>query len=274
MKKIMRIGIVGCGAIGSSLAAAVAKDFKGKARLTAVFDTDAAKADTLSRAQGRGAHLAVRDLSQLIARAELVIESASARSSWAIAKASLAKGRSVMIMSVGGVARHLPALRKLSERHRQKVYIPSGALAGIDALKAAREDRIRGVTLTTRKNPRAFTSVPYVMKKKIDLSALTRETLLFSGPAARAVTLFPQNINVAAILGLAGIGSRKTRVRIVADPSLQENLHEVEIRSRAGDIFTRTRNRVHPRNPKTSYLAVLAAVAMLRQIVSPVVIGT
>ncbi|MFZ2357253.1 MAG: aspartate dehydrogenase domain-containing protein, partial [Candidatus Omnitrophota bacterium] len=88
------------------------------------------------------------------------------------------------------------------------------------------------------------------------------------------VKYFPQNINVAAILSIAGIGAVKTKVRIVASPKISRNIHQIEITSEAGKVFTRTENVLHPGNPKTSYLAFLSAVATLKQILEPVKIGT
>ena len=85
---------------------------------------------------------------------------------------------------------------------------------------------------------------------------------------------FPQNINVAAVLSLAGIGENKTQVRIIASPGVTRNTHEVRIESPAANISTRTENVLHPDNPKTSFLAVLSAIAMLKHILEPVVIGT
>jgi aspartate dehydrogenase len=179
-----------------------------------------------------------------------------------------------MIMSVGGVAGRLKQLNALAKNNHSRVYIPSGALSGIDALKAANIGRINKVILTTIKNPASFRGVKYIETRGINLNKIKKDTVLFSGKAAEAVKYFPQNINVAAVLSLAGIGVNKTRVRIIASPEVTRNIHEVRIESGAGNITTRTENVLHPDNPKTSYLAVLSAVAMLKQILGPVKIGT
>jgi len=268
MLKKLKIGIVGYGAIGSSLAKVIRRDFSRSARLVAIYDLDKAKAGFINR------KLLVNSLLQLIKKSDLVIECSSAGSSWGIAKSALTQGRSVMIMSVGGVIRHYRQLRSLAGKHNAKVYIPSGAISGIDALKAARIGRIKKVMLTTRKNPLAFKGVKFVQAKGIKLEKIRKDTCLFSGPASKAVKYFPQNINVAAVLSLAGIGPDKTLIKIVASPSVHKNIHEIQINSEAADIFTRTENILHPDNPKTSYLAVLAAVATLEQIIEPVKIGT
>ena len=128
--------------------------------------------------------------------------------------------------------------------------------------------------MTTKKPPKAFEGVTYLTKNNITLDGLTEDKVIFEGNADLAVFAFPQNINVAAAISIAGIGPEKTIVRIVASPHISRNIHEIEIESEAGKIFTRTENVIHPDNPKTSYLAVLSAIAALKGILSPIKIGT
>ena len=128
--------------------------------------------------------------------------------------------------------------------------------------------------LTTRKPAIAFKNAPYVTRNEIDLSRIKKETTLFSGKAKDAVKAFPQNINVAAVLSLAGIGKDKAMVRIIASPDSKINSHEIEIESKAGKSFIRCENTPSPENPKTSYLAALSAISALKQIFDPVKIGT
>jgi len=114
----------------------------------------------------------------------------------------------------------------------------------------------------------------FISEKKIKLGQIKKDRVLFHGAAEEAVRHFPQNINVAALLSLAGIGPRRTRVKIVASPRARANTHEIEIISEAANVTSRTCNVLHPDNPKTSYLAVLSAIATLKQILEPVKIGT
>jgi aspartate dehydrogenase len=274
VKKKIKIGIVGCGAIGASLAKAIVEDFSGDARLVALYDIEENKSGSVSRRISKNKNLATGDLKGLINRSDLVIECASSLHSWDIARGVLTGGRDIMIMSVGGIISRFANLTRLARRYNSRVYIPSGAVCGIDALKAARLSQIKSVTLTTRKHPRSFKMVGYIQEKRIDLDKIQGEKLLFSGTAKAAVKYFPQNINVAAVLSMAGIGQEKTKVKIIAAKSAKRNIHEIRIESSAGDIITRTENVLHPDNPKTSYLAVLAAVATLKQIFDPVKIGT
>jgi aspartate dehydrogenase len=134
--------------------------------------------------------------------------------------------------------------------------------------------KVTKVQLTTRKHPRSFAGNAYAESRRIDLAHLKKEMVLYSGSAQEAIRYFPQNINVAALLAIAGLGLRNTRVIIIADPAVRNNIHELEIVSSAGSVRTRTQNLLHPDNPKTSYLAVLSAAAMLKQILNPVRTGT
>lgn len=274
MARLLKIGIVGCGAIGTSLAKAITGGFRKKAKLAALYDTDIDKAIKLSDMVSKKKDLYVNSFSHLIMKSNFVIEASSAKCSWSIAKNCLSSRRDIMIMSVGGVVSRLGELKRLSSRYSAKVYIPSGAISGIDALKAAALGKIKSVTLTSKKNPISFSGIEYVKKKGINLKTITKDRILFSGKAKVAVKYFPQNINVAAVLSMAGIGEDKTSVRIIASPKIKKNVHEIRIESEVVNISTRTENILHPDNPKTSYLAVLSAIAVLKQILEPVKIGT
>lgn len=273
MVRKLRIGVVGCGAIGSSLAKAVVSDFAREARLVSIYDIDRDRALGLAR-KLKNESLVSPSLGYLIKRTDLVIEAAEAKACLEIARSVLSKGRDIMIMSVGGVITHTTQLRILARKNQAQIYIPSGAICGIDALKAASEKKIRKVVLITRKNPRSLQGIEYIRRKGLRLDKIKRDTVLFSGNARQAVKLFPQNINVAATLSIAGIGQARTRVKIIASPKVKRNIHEIYIESDVGKISTRVENLVHPGNPKTSFLVVLSAIATLRQILQPIRVGT
>jgi len=155
-----------------------------------------------------------------------------------------------------------------------RIYVPSGAISGLDAVKGAMVGTISNATLTTRKSPKQLEGAPYVVKNKIDLKSLDEPSLIFSGSAKEAVSAFPANINVAAALSLAGIGADKTLVQIIADPACKKNIHEIELEGDFGKLIAKTENVPSPRNPKTSYLAALSGVALLQRITSSLVVGT
>ncbi|MCU0665740.1 MAG: DUF108 domain-containing protein [Candidatus Omnitrophica bacterium] len=274
MRKKIRIGIVGCGAIGSSLAKAITKEFSADAYVSALFDTQPDKAQLLSVALRKDISLAVSSLKDLISFSDFIIESSSAQASGGICRQAVNNGKDILVMSVGGLLKSYPRIFNLAKKKKVKVYIPSGAIGGVDALKALNLSDVKKVTLTTTKNPIAFKKVEYLIKKRIVLSEIKSKKVLFYGNALRAVRCFPQNINVAAVLSLVGIGAKQTKVKIVASPKVNKNIHEVQIISRAGNFYSRSENVLHPGNPKTSYLAFLSAKALLRDIFLPVKIGT
>lgn len=274
MPRPLKIAIAGCGAIGSSLAKTIVSDLAAKAQLVSLYDADMEKAYKLA---GKFANpkLVALNPDDSINKADLVIEATKATYAFELAKKTLLACRDIMIMSVGGIIEHYKELAVLAAEKNARVFIPSGAICGIDGLKAANCGKINKVILTTKKPPKAFLGVPYIIKRKIRLDNITEDTLLFEGDALSAIKFFPQNINVAATLSLAGIGPKDTVVRIVATvQDNAKNIHELEIESQAGRIIIRCENVIHPDNPKTSYLAVLSAIATLKQILEPIKIGT
>jgi aspartate dehydrogenase len=274
MAKKLTIGIIGCGAIGNSLASSIKDDLSKVAVVSALYDVVASKAIATSRLLVHNSALAVSSLTQLFKRSQLVIECARAQDSFSIARKAVLQKKDIIVMSVGGLIGGYQKLFLLAKKRNVKVYIPSGALCGIDGLKAAGLGKIRSVTLTTYKNPASFLGNSFLDRAGIDLAAFKKERVLFAGSAAQAVARFPQNINVAAVVSLAAIGPARTTVRIIASPFIHKNIHELKIVSDAATITTRTENIPHPCNRKTSFLAVLSAIATLKQIVQPVRIGT
>lgn len=269
---MIKVGVIGCGTIGTELSIACQRRFGDEVTLEAIADIDIARAHKLQKKlRPKPRILAIDDL---IRRCDLVIEAASARTSADIAKKALSQGKDVMIMSVGGLLGREKEMLRLSKTHRCCLYIPSGGIVGIDGLKAAKIGRIHRVQITTRKPPQGFEDAPYVIRHKIKLKNLKAEKVLFEGNAAAAVRGFPKNINVSATLSMAGLGARKTKVRIIATPQMLMNVHEVYVVGDFGSFYTRSENFPSEQNPKTSRLAILSAVATLERILKNVKIGT
>jgi len=154
------------------------------------------------------------------------------------------------------------------------VYLPSGAIAGLDALKAVR-DELESVVLVTTKNPNSLKGAPFFDSSDIDPEKISEPTILFDGTAKEAVSLFPKNVNVSALLSLVGLGGDNTSVRVVADPNTDKNTHEINANGKFGNMKITVENEPDSMNPKTSRLATLSAVELLRQICTKEVqIGT
>lgn len=269
---MIKVGVIGCGTIGRELASACRKRFSEEVTLEAISDQDLSRARKLQK--DLKPKPKILNVDELIRRCDLVIEAASKHAAYDLAKKTLSQGKDVMIMSVGGILGREKEIFNLAKTHRCCLYFPSGGVVGIDGLKAAGIGKIHRVTLTTRKPPQGFEDAPYVLKHNIPLKNLKEEKLLFEGNALEAVRGFPKNINVSATLSIAGIGAKRTRVRIIATPHMLVNVHEVYVVGDFGSFYTRTENFPSEHNPRTSRLAVLSAVATLERILKNVKIGT
>ena len=266
----LQVGIVGLGTIGRAIAQALDTSDMA-ARLRAVHSRDTAKVRqfvTTLRHQPD-----VVPLDELIATCNLVIEAATQTALAQIAPPTLAAGKDLMVLSVGGILDH-PEWADLAARHGCRIYIPSGAIVGLDGVKGASIGRIDSVTMTSRKPPQGLAGAPYVEEQGIDVFALTAETVIFEGTAREACKGFPANVNVSAALSLAGIGPDQTRIRIMVAPGSTHNIHDVEIVGEFGRLTTRIENVPSDTNPRTGKLSYLSAIAMLKEITSAVRCGT
>jgi aspartate dehydrogenase len=268
----LKIGLVGCGAIGTEIARSIDRG-EIPAELVAVCDHNPANAEKLISSLERKPVRA--NLEELVRLSDVVVEAASQRAVPAVAKAALEKGKVLMIMSVGALADVdlYKKVKQMALENGAKVYIPSGAISGLDGLKSASMGTIRRITLTTTKSPAGLEGAPYIVKKGLDLRTFKAPALIFEGSAAEAVKAFPANVNVAATLCLAA-REGDVRVRIIVDPEIKVNRHEIVAEGDFGQITTRVENVPSPKNPRTSYLAALSAIATLRSIAEPVKIGT
>lgn len=270
-KKKLKVGIIGCGAIGSILAKACVDNLKNKVDLIGICDINRARTEALKKKLK--INICILPLNKLIRKSDLIIEAAAAGFSGKIAAKAVSAGKDVMVMSVGGLLNRLRLFEK-AKRKGCRIYLPSGAICGLDGVKAAKIGRIKSATLVTRKPPGGLEGAPYIKQKGINLKAIKKDRIIFSGSASEAVKNFPKNINVSAVLSLAGIGAKKTDVNIVVSPESKRNIHEIELKGDFGRIFTRCENVPSKANPKTSMLAALSAIATLKGILEPVRIGT
>lgn len=267
----IKVGIIGCGTIGSKLAMIIEKEI-AEMEVFALCDIDKEKAFKLSEKFSRVVH--IMSIEELIDKSDLVIETASSSISAGIVKLGLEKAKIVFALSAGGLIKGLAEYKRLAQLKGGRLYIPSGAIAGLDGLKAISTSKIEYVTLTTKKPVKGIKGAPFIKRNNIDLDNIKTDTLIFSGTVEEAVEEFPQNINVAANLVLSGIDSSLITVRIVTSPNFTCNTHEIKAKGEFGQITSVCENLPDSDNPKTSFLAILSAGAALKQIVSPIRIGT
>lgn len=239
------------------------------ASLVALFDVSGSNLQNL-KAKLRTGPEAYSDFRGFLSSGtDIVVEAASQDAVREFGKMILESGKDMMVMSVGALAegRFLAELLETAARKNCRIYVPTGAIAGIDAIRSV-SHLLESVTLTTTKSPKALAGAPFFETSKIKLDDIEESTVIYEGSADKAVKAFPANVNVAAVLSLAGIGVDKTKVRIVADPQAATNQHEIVATGSFGEIRITVNNVPSPGNPKTSFLAVLSAIECLRSICS------
>ena len=265
------VGICGLGAIGMHVAQALDAGRIEGMRLAAVSARD------LSRAEARVAALAgppaVVEAGRLAELAEVVVECAPAEVFESVARPAVEAGRVLVTVSVAAL---LDAMH-LVERAREtgaRIVVPSGAILGLDAVRAMAEGEILSVTLETRKPPRGLAGAPHLARNGIEVDGLTEPKLVFSGTAREAARGFPANVNVAAALSLAGIGPDRTTVEVWADPGVDRNVQSVRIVSEFAEAEMTIRNVPSAENPRTGRIVAPSIIACLRRMTAPLVAGT
>ncbi len=241
-----QVGIIGCGAIGSLIADAAKMGIVPCDGLI-VYDS---KRDCARRIADSTSFpvIVAESVDDMIRHNPVVIaEAASQQAVRDYYEMVLSAGIDLIVMSVG-------ALLDL-DLDNGRVHVPSGAIGGLDAVRSAAIAGIKEVVLTSRKNPRA-----------LDRSE-REEKLVYDGFAEEAVKLFPKEMNVAATLSLAARPAR-VRVKVVSDPKVDRNVHEVHVEWKQGEMFFRFLNDPHPDNPKTSALAAWSAISLLRDLLA------
>ena len=261
-----RIGLLGCGAVGTQIALAIDSG-KIPATLTHVYDIEGSQADNLVSKLKQKPEVVANSHLLSSNPVELVVEAASQEAVRNDAVSILQNKKDLMIMSAGALLDE-SVFEVISDACRdfgKTVYLPSGAIAGLDALKAVK-DELESVMLVTTKNPNSLKGAPFFDNSDIDPEKISEPTVLFNGTAKEAVSLFPKNVNVSALLSMVGLGGNNTSVRVVADPKTDKNTHEIIANGKFGNIKLTVENVPDPTNPKTSRLATLSAIELLRQI--------
>ncbi|MFL6381672.1 MAG: aspartate dehydrogenase [Nitrososphaeraceae archaeon] len=269
---IKGVALIGCGTIGKEIAFAVDSGRIKNASIVTLFDkVKSAAYELRSKLHHNDPHI-FSDFTEFISSrsfkdTDIVVEAASQDAVNSFCKKIVENGKSLMIMSVGALADQLLLSELLDKAsHNQcHIYVPTGAIAGIDAIRSVRH-LIDSVMLSTTKSPKALSDAPFFNMAGFDPSKLNQKTVIYEGSAADAVKKFPSNVNVAAVLGLAGVGIENTMVKIIVDPNTDRNQHEITVNGKFGEMTLSVRNIPSPTNPKTSFLAVLSAIECLRSV--------
>jgi aspartate dehydrogenase len=267
---IMNLVFLGFGTIAGIIYAAIENGNLPGIKATGVLDP--ALSNEKAEKLGESGVPVFKNLDEAVSSSpDLVVEAASQQAAKDHVPFILSRGIDVLSLSVGAYL-DPKVMDRISKEAEGSLYISSGALPCMDAVKAASLGTLNRVELTTRKRPRALLGAPGLDLLPLDIAALKEPYTVFQGNAADAVRLFPANVNIAATLSLAGVGGEKTRVKIIADPDLQVNIHELHL---AGDFgtFAATIECLPSANPKTSMIAASSAISVLKNLKRKIKIG-
>jgi len=266
----LTVGIGGFGAIGGTLARRLDQGVPGL-QLVAVSARDVGRAE--QRVAALEHPVPVVTLSALAGLAEIVVECAPAAVFREVAEPALLAGRIFMPVSVGQLLEH-GDLIDLATRTGARIIVPTGALLGLDAVRAAAEGEIRSITMVTRKPPEGLAGAPYLERHGIDLESLNAPLKVFEGSARDGARGFPANVNVAAALSLAGIGPERTRLEIWADPHVTRNIHRIVVEADAARFEMQIENVPTAENPRTGRITALSVIAALRRLTATLCVGS
>jgi aspartate dehydrogenase len=275
MQNQIQVGLIGCGVIGGFVLDAIAAGKIKGVELKVVYEKGE-RPEEKKNALALGATWATQPDEVWKAKPDVVIEAASHEALEEFGPRILESGIDLIPVSGGSLvdARLLNRLIDAAVSSNRRIHIPSGGIGALDAIQAMIFQGIEEIRMTSRKPPVAWKGIPYVEELGLDMDKIKKPTLLYEGPARDCVKKFPQNINIAAALSLAGVGFEATKIRIVADPEITHNTHEIECRGEAGRLTVKFENVPVPANPKTTYLACLSVLATLKNIRSPYRVGT
>jgi aspartate dehydrogenase len=266
----LRVGIAGLGAIGSKVARALDRGIEGL-ELAAVCTRTPEKARLRLAALQRTVPLV--DAAELAEMSDIVVECAPTSAFVAIALPALERGRTLLTVSAAALLDH-PEMIDLARARGARIVLATGALLGLDAVRAAAEGKIASVTMVTRKPPKGLAGAPYLVEHGIGVDGLNGPKKVFDGSARTGAAGFPANVNVAAALGLAGIGPDRTRLEIWADPALDRNTHTIVVEADSARLTMTIENVPSEENPRTGKITALSVIAALRGLVAPFRVGT
>jgi aspartate dehydrogenase len=242
---------------GIRLVAAAARDQEKARRATAAFKSP-------PRLVG---------LAELADAADVIVECLPSALFGAIAEPAVERGCIFMPLSVGMLIDHM----HLVDRARAtgaRIIVPTGALLGLDAVRATAEGEIASVRIVTRKPPAGLAGAPLLVQRGISVDGLKEPLRVFEGSAREAIAGFPANVNVAVALSLAGIGPDQTRAEIWADPGVTRNTHTIIVKSDSSDLTMTIENIPSEENPRTGKITALSVLAALRRLTAPLAVGS
>ncbi len=266
----LTVGIGGLGTIGLEVARALDAGIHGL-ELAAVSARDRDKA---ARNMADFAKpVPVIGLAELAGRAQIVVECAPTAVFAEVAGPAVEAGRTLVTVSCGALLERMDLIER-ARATGARILIPTGALLGLDAVRAAAEGKVHSVRMVTRKPPGSLAGAPYLVEHGIDVDALSAPLKVFEGSAREGARGFPANVNVAAALSLAGVGPDETRLEIWADPAQTRNTHKIVVEAEAARFEMSIESVPTEENPRTGKLTPLSVNATPRGLTAPLKVGT
>ena len=266
----MKVGIVGFGAIGFDVGKRIDQ---GIENFKLIGISSRTKENVLKKISLFKNIPPIVDLNQLCKKSDIIIDCTPKVAFRKILQNCLLNQIKLITISGSGILENIDLVRNANQSKTQ-VILASGAILGLDGLRAVAEGKIFSVTMITKKPPNALINAKYVIEKGISLKDLSKEKLIFKGSATEGAKAFPANVNVAAAIGLAGIGPDKTNLEIWADPNLTKNTHKVLVKSDSSDFEIKIQNIQSTENPGTGKITALSIIASLRGLTSSLKAGS
>jgi len=270
-RKDLQLGIAGLGAIGLAIARVVDAGGVPGIRLAGAAVRDQAKARRATDTFRQPPRF--MDFAALAEASDVVIECLPSAQFAAVATPAVERGRIFMPLSVGMLINHMHLVDRARETGA-RIIVPTGALLGLDAVRATAEGTIASVKIVTRKPPAGLAGAPLLVERAISVEGLKEPLRVFEGSAREAIAGFPANVNVAVALSLAGIGPDQTRVEIWADPGVTRNTHTIIVKSDSSDLTMTIENIPSEENPRTGRITALSVLAALRRLTAPLAVGS
>jgi aspartate dehydrogenase len=266
-----KVGVAGLGAVGLEVARALDRGRIPGLQLSAVCSR------SLTVSRHRTASFKVQPTavspSELGTLCDIVVECVPKDSFLEIAEPVLTAGATLVTVS-GAALLANPGIVRMAEAHQARIVLVTGAVLGLDAIRAVAEGHVSSVRMITRKPPRAIAKAPYLTKRGIDVLRISEPERVFDGTALEGAEGFPSSANVAAAVGLAGIGAESTRLEIWADPTLARNTHTVVVEADSARFEMKIENVPSEENPSTGKISALSVIAALRAEVGVLKVGS
>ena len=270
MRDSLKVAVGGLGAIGLNVVRALDAGIDGLQLVAVSARNQAAATEKLA---GLKHSVPILTLKELAEHADVVVECVPAAAYAEIADPAVAAARVFMTLSCGQLLQR-PDLIENAKKTGARILIPTGALIGLDAVRAAAEGTISSAKIITRKLPKSLLGAPYLEQNNIQLNNLSEPLQVFKGSARDGARGFPANVNVAAALSLAGIGPDATELEIWADPAIERNTHQIEVEADSARFSMKIENVPSEDKPATGKITALSTIAALRGLTSHLKVGT